>query len=70
MKNIRLTNGNETFLLGSVIEDEKGAICGCDSGGSGYTRCDIATCDHAEHKPVDAIAWHDDENTETFWEVA
>ena len=69
MENIRLTNGDETFLLGSILEDEKGAVHGTDSRGCGYTRCDIGDCDHAEHKPFDAVAWHDDENTETLWEV-
>ena len=69
MENIRLTNGDETFLLGSILEDAKGAVHGTDSRGCGYTRCDIGDCDHAEHKPFDAVAWHDDENTETLWEV-
>lgn len=66
MKNIRLTNGNETFLLESVIEDERGPVHAKDSRGSGYTRCDIGDCDHDE---LGATVWHDDECTETLWEV-
>jgi hypothetical protein len=68
MENIRLTNGNETFLLGSVLEDERGPVHAKDSRGSGYTRCDIG-CDHDE-APEGASVWHDDENTETLWEIA
>lgn len=70
MKNVTLTNGEEKFLLGSIIEDEKGAVHGIASDGSGYTRCDIGDCDHEEHEmPVGAVRWHDDESTETLWEV-
>ena len=72
MDNTRLTNGNETFLLGSILEDEQGAVHGQDSRGSGYTRCDIGTCDHHTDSPHDeapVVFWHDDENTETLWEV-
>ncbi len=68
IETVRLTNGDETFLLGSILEDEKGAVHGEDSRGAGYTRCDIGACDHAD-KPFSAIAWHDDNFTETLWEV-
>jgi hypothetical protein len=68
MENIRLTNGTETFMLGSILEDEKGAVHGKDSRGSGYTRCDTPTCDHSDLPVYAANVWHDDENTETLWE--
>ena len=71
MENIRLTNGDETFMLGSILEDERGAVHGMDSRGSGYTRCDFSDCDHDQYnaRPSDAAIWHDDEHTETLWEV-
>lgn len=66
---LRLTNGTETFLLGStVMSDEKGAIHGFDSRGASYTRCDVSVCDH-EHAPAGATVWHDDENTEELWQA-
>jgi hypothetical protein len=65
MENIRLTNGTETFLLGSIIQDEAGPVHGADSRGSGYTRCD-SVCEH-EHAPANVPVWHDDENTEELW---
>jgi hypothetical protein len=67
MENVRLSNGNENFLLGSVTSDNLGPIHGLDSRGFGYTRCD-APCDH-EHAPEGATVWHDDEHTEELWEV-
>ena len=73
MDNVRLTNGNETFLLGSVASDNLGAaVHGKDSRGAGYTRCDTPTCDHhtdSLHDEAQVVFWHDDENTETLWEV-
>lgn len=68
MTNIRLTNGTETFLLGSVIEDERGAAHAKDNRGSGYSRCDAGACEH-EHAPEGAAVWHDDEHTEELWVV-
>jgi len=60
-----LTNGTETFLLGSVLSDEHGPAYGKDCRGAAYSRCDVG-CDHGDHAtPV----WHDSENTETLWEV-
>ncbi len=77
MENIRLTNGNETFLLGFVIEDERGPVHANDSRGSGYTRCDLgASCDHdgervwADGSVTERQVWHDDEHTEMLWRVA
>lgn len=61
---IRLSNGNETFLLDSVIEDERGPVHAKDCRGCGYTRCDIG-CDHGTKQSF----WHDDEHTETLWMV-
>lgn len=66
MTNLTLTNGAETFLLGSIESDDSGPIHGKDSRGSGYTRCDVG-CDHGA-VPPNATVWHDDENTETLWE--
>ena len=68
MPAIRLTNGNETFLLASVSSDNRGAVHGQDCHGAGYTRCDIGCCEH-EHAPADAMVWHDDEHTEELWQV-
>ena len=81
MENVRLTNGVETFTLGSILEDEKGPVHGKDSRGSGYTRCDIG-CDHEALRtmttsktrsyhlmPDEPKVWHDDQHTETLWEV-
>lgn len=67
MENIRLTNGNETFLLGSVSNDNLGPVHAQDCRGAGYTRCDIV-CEH-EFAPQGATVWHDDEHTEELWEV-
>lgn len=69
MENVRLTNGTETFLLGSILEDEQGAVHGQDSRGSGYTRCDVGACDH-DHAPAASTVWHDDQHTETLWSCA
>lgn len=68
MENIRLTNGKETFMLGSdPVCDNRGPLHGKDSRGSGYTRCDIG-CQH-EYAPEGATVWHDDEHTEELWEA-
>lgn len=64
---VRLSNGNETFLLGSVTSDNHGPVHGKDSRGSGYTRCDGA-CQH-EYAPEGASVWHDDKHTEELWEA-
>lgn len=69
MTNIRLTNETETFLLGAVIEDERGPVHAQDSRGSGYTRCDTAACDHGSYSYQGHEIWHDDENTETLRRV-
>lgn len=63
---VRLTNGEETFLLGSITEDEHGPVHGIDSRGSGYTRCDLGYCDHPPTTRRRQY-WHDDSNTETLW---
>ena len=74
MQNVRLTNGTETFSLGSILEDEIGPVHGVDSRGSGYTRCSLmGLCDHIinpdDETPSTYKIWHDDEHTETLWEV-
>jgi hypothetical protein len=66
--NVVLTNGAETFLLGSVIEDERGPVHAQDCAGKGYTRCDDAECISENQKQLLSV-WHDDETSETFWAV-
>jgi hypothetical protein len=67
MTEIKLTNGTETFLCGRVTEDQYGAIHALDCRGMGYTRCDTGCC--SDDIPSGAIGWHDDEHTETLWEL-
>ncbi len=68
IENVRLTNGEETFMLGSILEDKLGAVHGNDSRGAGYTRCDGYNCAH-EQAPNGVNVWHDDEHTEELWEA-
>lgn len=63
---VRLTNGEQTFTLSALTEDENGPVHGVDKWGSGYTRCDGYACEH-EHAPTGATVWHDDEHTEELW---
>ena len=62
LENIRLTNGRDTFLCGSVISDERGAAMAKDSAGREYFRCDIPHCIEA----AGAQTWHDAEGDETL----
>jgi hypothetical protein len=68
METLKLTNGNETFMLSQIVCDNLGAAHAKDSRGSGYFRCREAACDH-EHAPEGATVWHDDEYTEELWEA-
>jgi len=63
---IRLTNGNETFMCNVIDFDNKGAIRAMAIDGSHYTRCEVG-CEHHESVPADAQVWHDDEHTEDLW---
>ena len=65
---LRLTNGNETFMLSQIVSDNLGPIHAADCKGAGYSRCE-AHCEH-EFAPQGATVWHDDEHTEELWEVA
>ena len=56
---IRLTNGNETFLLTPRNEDSRGSL---------YQPCECDSCDHSD-APTGAKVWHDEANTETLWEA-
>lgn len=66
-KELRLTNGNETFLLSQVVSDNLGAVHALDCRGAGYSRCE-AGCGH-DFAPEGATVWHDDGHTEELWEV-
>jgi hypothetical protein len=75
LKGILLTDGMDSWLLGSVIEDERGPVHAEDRVGDGYTRCDDPGCTHDDagwaggNPPQGATVWHDDEFTETLWEA-
>jgi len=64
---IWLSNKGELFMLTMVTSDETGPVHGLDCFGRGYSKCDTMTCDHTD-APEGSTVWHDDENTETFWQ--